>query len=1050
MPIDFDALRKLEAPSVPESPQGPAGLALSGGGIRSATFSLGVLQALASCGKLASFDYLSTVSGGGYIGGWLSAWIHRSSLEDVQTELAKPCGNPEGSPASREHAAISWLRRYSNYLSPRVGLMSLDSLTLITTWVRNVMLNLIILLAFFASLALIPRTLVPQVRYLLSELKLSHLKLELGAVTLLALGTMLLAMMFNFTRAQSAQQRRVWLTTPQGIACTVLLPGWVAACAASIWLFGAGGADILPASALILLMLLAIWVVWLINMVTRGVAQHNLKGQLGSTPEEATAFVLGSTVSVAAAAGLTTAASAAFKGLAIVDPTYEAAVVFTFGPTACLVMFGIVGSIFVGIVGRGYAERSREWWSRMNACFLLAGAGWLALTACAFFVPAMLDWAAANAGPWLKAAAGTSWLTAAIGVVMGPKIAGKSDKARIRVMSLVNALAIVLMLSFVVACVSLTDHVLDSFNASAPPTAAKQVQPLTVDLHLLGKDAEFQSHLTMAPPALLFQATLTRHMEQLAEQLQKEQIAPALLATIVVLLLFGWRVDVNTFSLHNMYKSRLIRCYLGASRGEQRNANPFTGFDEGDDIVLATLANSAGKVQRPIHILNASLNLSQGKNLAWQERKAASFVLTPQVCGFQLAKTQGDSGQNGGYRPSEDYGRRGTDGDGFSLGMAMATSGAAVSPNMGLTSNPALAFILTVFNIRLGRWSPNPARHAWRNASPAIGLLALFSELFGFSNETSNFVYLSDGGHFDNTGIYELVRRRCKVIYVVDAGADGDLRFEDLGRAIRQCRIDFGVDIEINLKDMRKSGKLLPKSGYAEGKIHYHDGTPPGTIVCIKPTMCAALDEPVDIHEFSARNASFPHQTTGDQFFNESQFESYRLLGKHIGDACLTQTAHRLPPAVLAPRRERTILPHTVPLGREMFKMLSVFTLLFAASFTLLDKLGWNGTTQFYAIDSVYALLYSALFCLQYRLLADRVRAPGGRLWSTVLLWGGTALAVTGGACDLLENLGYIQKIHGMTVVPALFDYTQVKFAAGYTNLAGWVVLALLCVTRRI
>ncbi|MFL6657045.1 MAG: patatin-like phospholipase family protein [Massilia sp.] len=1046
MPIDFDALRKQEAPSLADSPLGPAGLALSGGGIRSATFSLGVLQALAVHGKLASFDYLSTVSGGGYIGGWLSAWIHRSSLDEVQAELAKPCGNRDGNPASQEHGAISWLRRYSNYLSPRVGLMSIDALTLITTWIRNVLLNLVILLALFALLALLPRTLVWPAQSALANSAATALAMW---VALGALAIMLVAMMFNFFSGQGPRKSWPWVSTGPGVMCTVLVPGGVAACAASLWLFGSGSERLSLAGMALFAMLLGVWLLWLMFTLVRGLASKKLKAALSNFSQEATAFVLASAVCVAVSAGLMAAASAGFAALKLNDPVYQSVVVITFGPTAFLVMFGIVGSIFVGIVGRAYAERSREWWSRMNACFLIAGLGWLALTACAFYVPALVEWAAANAGPWLKAAAGASWLTAALGVLVGPRVAGKSDKARIRMMSLVNALAIVLMLTFIVAAESLTDTVLSALNRPATSTASVG-KALTVDLHLVDKPGELTHRVTIRAQGMRFGTALNGHMAQLRQSLENDMVNPALLATLAVLLLFGWRVDVNIFSLHNMYKSRLIRCYLGASRASGRRANPFTGFDEDDDIVLARLADANGKVQRPLHILNASLNLSQGKNLAWQERKAASFVLTPQVCGFQLAKTQGDSRQQGAYRPTAEYGRRGTDGDGFSLGMAMATSGAAISPNMGLTSNPALAFILTVFNIRLGRWSANPARDAWRDASPAIGLVALFSELFGFSNETSNFVYLSDGGHFDNTGIYELVRRRCRVIYVVDAGADGDLRFEDLGRAIRQCRIDFGVDIDIDLKDMRKDGETLPQSGFAQGSIHFNDGTPDGILICIKPTLCAERDEPVDIHEFGARNASFPHQTTADQFFNESQFESYRLLGKHIGEACLRQTAQHLPPAVSAPRRERQIAAQPVAVLPEVFKMLSVFTILFSFAFILIDKLGWRNSSLFDTIDSGYALLYTALFCVQYRLLAGHVGKGLGRYWGLALLWGGTALALTGGLCDLLENLRHWQHATTSSVWPQVFDYTDVKFKAFFVNLIGWLALALLSVRRRL
>src|SRR6185295_14643563 len=102
-----------------------AALCISGGGIRSATFGLGILQGLARCGLLEKFHYLSTVSGGGYIGGWLSAWIHNSEggLPEVVRQLAEPRTDLRPNPEPKE---IQNLRSYSNYLSPRIGLLSAD------------------------------------------------------------------------------------------------------------------------------------------------------------------------------------------------------------------------------------------------------------------------------------------------------------------------------------------------------------------------------------------------------------------------------------------------------------------------------------------------------------------------------------------------------------------------------------------------------------------------------------------------------------------------------------------------------------------------------------------------------------------------------------------------------------------------------------------------------------------------------------------------------------------------------------------------------------
>ena len=89
------------------------------------------------------------------------------------------------------------------------------------------------------------------------------------------------------------------------------------------------------------------------------------------------------------------------------------------------------------------------------------------------------------------------------------------------------------------------------------------------------------------------------------------------------------------------------------------------------------------------------------------------------------------------------------------LGTALSISGAAASPNMGYHSSPAVTFLMTVFNARLGWWLGNPAREKWCEPGPRSGFY-LFKELFGRTNANSKYIYLSDGGHFENLGVYEL------------------------------------------------------------------------------------------------------------------------------------------------------------------------------------------------------------------------------------------------------------------------------------------------------
>jgi hypothetical protein len=188
-----------------------------------------------------------------------------------------------------------------------------------------------------------------------------------------------------------------------------------------------------------------------------------------------------------------------------------------------------------------------------------------------------------------------------------------------------------------------------------------------------------------------------------------------------------------------------------------------------------------------------------------------------------------------------------------------------------------------VFNVRLGRWCGNP-RHprAWRKASPRFGGLALLMEVFGQLNSRASFLNISDGGHFENLGIYELVRRRCHVVVALDAGCDPESRFEDLANAIRKCWTDFGTRIDIDLEAIRPTGE--PKrsaSHFAVGCIRYPNAPQPGVLIYIKASLSG--DESSDVKEYAARHSTFPHESTGDQFFDENQFESYRELGRHVG-----------------------------------------------------------------------------------------------------------------------------------------------------------------------
>jgi hypothetical protein len=214
------------------------------------------------------------------------------------------------------------------------------------------------------------------------------------------------------------------------------------------------------------------------------------------------------------------------------------------------------------------------------------------------------------------------------------------------------------------------------------------------------------------------------------------------------------------------------------------------------------------------------------------------------------------------------------------LGTALAISGAAATPNMGYHSSPALTFLMAVFNVRLGWWAGNTRHnHTWQLPGPRQ-MLYLVKELFGRTDDESRFVYLSDGGHFENLGLYELIRRKCRYIIASDGGCDPDYSFGDLGNAIQKCRRDLGAEVLIDVT------KLSPKGDdrfcdrhYAVGKIKYSDGTQ-GTLLYLKSSL--TKNDRRDVQSFASEDGAFPHDSTADQFFNETRFESFRALGDDV------------------------------------------------------------------------------------------------------------------------------------------------------------------------
>lgn len=279
----------------------------------------------------------------------------------------------------------------------------------------------------------------------------------------------------------------------------------------------------------------------------------------------------------------------------------------------------------------------------------------------------------------------------------------------------------------------------------------------------------------------------------------------------------------------------------------------------------------------PYHIVNTNIQLTGSHVEKYRARAGDNFIFSPLFTGSNAT----------GFVPTKDH----LNGN-MNLATAMAISGAAVDPNTYLTRSKPLTFVMTLFNLRLGYWLRNPRHPAWLGPlSRPRWYWYLFREMFANGlHENQWHVHLSDGGHFENLGLYELIRRRCKKIIVSDAGADPDWTFEDLARVIELVRVDFGAKIELDVTALKPDADGRSKAGFVKGKISY--APLPGEkklksaeLVYVKTALVNKLQE--DVYGYDRRHPDFPDETTSDQFFDEFQFEAYRELGYQIGKGVL-------------------------------------------------------------------------------------------------------------------------------------------------------------------
>jgi hypothetical protein len=337
---------------------------------------------------------------------------------------------------------------------------------------------------------------------------------------------------------------------------------------------------------------------------------------------------------------------------------------------------------------------------------------------------------------------------------------------------------------------------------------------------------------------------------------------------LVLLSLFG---NINRISPHYFYRDRLLETYLRTeARGHENRMETFADMMEmplvslqGDDPpTKEALANTA-----PYLLISAAINLSGSRDLTRKDRKSAHFLFSKYYCGSRQT----------GYRRTDCY-----RGGQTRLGGAITISGAAASSAVGYHTFFAQSFLTSILNLRLGVWLVNPRTGG--QGERVFWPRYMLSEVFGGANECRPLINLSDGGHTgDNIGIYPLFERRCQVIIASDAEADATLSFGSFTEALRQAYVDLGVDVDIDLSMIRPDPKTgLSRSHCAVGRIRYPDRpNQPGWLIYLKSSLTG--DEPAPVLNYRSTSPAFPHETTADQFFDDAQFESIARRARRGG-----------------------------------------------------------------------------------------------------------------------------------------------------------------------
>ncbi len=811
-------------------PQEIFGVALSGGGVRSACFCLGALQALDRYKLIPRIDYLSTVSGGGYIGASMVSALTRSNGEFPFAVAEQENGDV------RDNEPVSHIRDHSRYLAPK-GLS--DLLLTVAIVLRGLAVNLLLVLSVLFPLATV---------IVLANPTVSHLKHNV---------------LYDLVR---------YFEPPAG---------WKAETVTSAYSDLLDPFLLTKMTGVLLLLFLIVW-----GLRRSYLERHSTQRPLRISEPRSRWTRTGALLIVLFVLAVIIEVQSRILAWIIEWFTQDGptgASVFSFGSA----LMTIIASVAL------FQERLVSWIQKaLNnptiGARIQAWCAKLALYAAALALPALIYLLFLTLCVWgIATAAGT--------YPLAPIALSDSSIGLARYVGLALLVCIVFWLVLLLTRQT-GREIFSSMKATLLEHGWRSLSVIVLIL-LFAVALAAIAIATRAPGTLWF---------MLANYLA--------ISAFTCFLAMNFAENAN--ALHRLYRDRLnIAFRLGKGR-----------------MGIAPLPLTELGTKSPYLLVNSTLNVR--RSTPRKRRGTADPEPAADSEGVTRASTLPSTDPAKRGRNAEFFlfskGFVGSDATGYAsteamtanepqldLATAAAISGAAVSSSMGRVGIGFLSPTLALLNLRLGYWLRNPryvedvqnaapqgaARPAERVKASWYDFFRFYlaAEAFGVLRSDSTRIFVSDGGHIDNSGLYQLLKRKCQMIMVIDAEADPAMNFGALVDVQRFARIDLGIRIAIDWEAMREAmlrrsadrSKRIPADDeahcqhFAVGKIIYDQAGTEGILVYVKASVTG--DEPDYVLDYERRYPLFPHESTGDQFFSEEQMEAYRSLGFHATNCALKE-----------------------------------------------------------------------------------------------------------------------------------------------------------------